>query len=592
MFPHRGYHMSESNAKSLKNFKLPRIQRELAQCLQCGYCIEACEAYAQTPWESVTPRGKIYYLSQLDKRGMGMMDKLLNRKTEVSPTFVDAMYKCTGCGNCEAVCHAKIHLVHLWEDLRAWLVDNDVAPLAAHKKLASRIAKDGNPYGEVGGRDNWWPEDVERKETPDVIFFAGCTGSYRMQGIPAAGARVMDRAGVSQNCLGDDEICCTSPAIRTGVRTLTLDASKTVVTKADGMGAVDMVMTCSGCYKTVSTDFGNYYSKPGQNVYHFSQYVENLINERKLKLIRSFDKKVTYHDPCHLGRHAGVYEPARNVLKKIKGLEFVEMKKNRENSRCCGAGGGYKSAFNDFAVAVAKERIEDAEAVGAEVIATSCPFCVLNLRAGAKAAGSKIKVMDLSEILLEVTEPLPPEPAPEPKPVVEKKPEPIPEPVVEVKPEPVPEPIPEPIPEPVEVCDPIPEPMTSIKITVDALKAKEEEEEDWSVPDVGDDFTLMDWEETPEDLLRRAAWNKGLRCRRQYGPEKIPIAFVKPKVAVYVVLDTERKEIHDKLEKKGWKVLIYSEYDITDGELQAEEIKAAVKESLKEQKAKKRKKKK
>ncbi|MBR2394229.1 MAG: (Fe-S)-binding protein, partial [Candidatus Methanomethylophilaceae archaeon] len=193
--------------------------------------------------------------------------------------------------------------------------------------------------------------------------------------------------------------------LRTGNPNESLGCAETVVEKADGVGAKDMVMTCSGWYKTVSSDFGRFYAKVGQNVYHFSQYVEKLINEKKLPLNNEFNAKVTYHDPCHLGRHSGVYDAPRNVIQKIKGIEFVEMTRSRENSRCCGAGGGYKSQFNDFATRIAAERVRDAEETGAEVLITCCPFCVLNLTAGAKMIGSKMKIMDLSQVLLQVTAP-------------------------------------------------------------------------------------------------------------------------------------------------------------------------------------------
>ncbi len=386
--------------------KLPRVQKEITACLQCGYCIDVCEAHNQTPWESVTPRGKIYYITQLDKAGFGAEDKLLNRDVTLSPEFVDAMYKCTGCGNCEVVCHAKIHLVDFWEKMRAWIVANGAGPLSAHVGMANKVKECHNPYGEPPSkRDAWWPADVERADAPDAIFFAGCTGSYRMQHIAQAGVTVLARAGVRMNCLGDKEWCCSSPLLRTGTVTESLGCAETVVEKADGMGAKDMVMTCSGCFKTVSSNFGEYYAKVGQNVYHFSQYVEKLINDRKLPLNNEFKAKVTYHDPCHLGRHSGVYDSPRNVIKKIKGIEFVEMDRSRENSRCCGAGGGYKSQFNDFAVNIAAERIRDAEETGAEVLITCCPFCVLNLSAGAKKIGSKMKIMDLSQVLLQVTAP-------------------------------------------------------------------------------------------------------------------------------------------------------------------------------------------
>ena len=538
---------------------LPRIQKELAQCQMCGYCIDVCEAHRQTPWESVTARGKIYYLNQLDKTGFGAMDKLLKRKVTLSPEFVDAMYKCTGCGNCEEICHAKIELVALWEKVRKWMADEGIAPLPVHKKLEKSIIANGNPYGEPKKkRDAWWPEEVPRTTPPQAIFFAGCTGSYRMQNIPRAAVTVLDRAGITVNCLGENEVCCTSPLLRTGIVMQTLEASKEVVSKADALGAKDMVMSCSGCYKTVSSNYVEYYGKPGQNVYHITQYVDKLIANRKLPLNHEFKARVTYHDPCHLGRHSKVFEEPRNILKKIKGLDFVETERNRENSRCCGAGGGYKSAFNDFAVNIAAERIRDAEAVGAEVIATSCPFCVLNLKQGAAKIKSKIKVMDITEILLQVTAPVeevkeevkPAEPAKVEAPKEEPK-------VEEAKPA-----------APVVVAAPVEEP------------SNDEEFDD-------EEFN---WEVTPEGKVRRAAWNKGLRCRRNYGPYEIQTAFVKSKVAVFVLESDAKTDIDDKLEAEGWSVLRFKEADITDGQEQAEIIKQTAKENLRAmKKAKKRK---
>ena len=562
--------------------KMPRIQKELAQCQMCGYCIDVCEAHRQTPWESVTARGKIYYLNQLDKAGLGKMDKLLGRKVTLSPEFVDAMYKCTGCGNCEEVCHAKIELVALWEKIRTWMARYGVAPLPVHKKLEASIAKNGNPYGEPKSkRDAWWPEEVKRVTPPDAVFFAGCTGSYRMQGIPKAAVKVLDRAGVTLNCLGESEICCTSPLLRTGLDLQTLEAAKETVTKADGLGAKDMIMSCSGCYKTVSSNFVEYYGKPGQNVYHITQYVDRLIGERKLALPNEFKAKITYHDPCHLGRHSKVYEEPRNILKKIKGIEFVEMEKNRENSRCCGAGGGYKSAFNDFAVNIAAERIRDAEKVGAEIIATACPFCVLNLRAGAKKINSKIKVMDITEILLQVTDPEGPKviyPCGEPPKAVE---EPVAAPAPEVKEEiPVKE---EPKVEEKKVEEPVVEEPVAEEV--------EEEIADDEIEDDGEDYEF-NFEITPEDAVRRAAWNKGLRCRRNYGPLNIPVAFVKSKVAVVVSPGGQMTVDKEKLEADGWVVLCFDESKITDGEEQAVAIKGAVKENLRALKKKKAKRKK
>jgi Fe-S oxidoreductase len=574
--------------REMRPKKMPRIQQELTACLQCGYCIDVCEAHEQTPWESVTPRGKRYYLRAIS--GGGQVDKLLGREVSLSPYFVDAMYRCTGCGNCEAVCHANIPLVEFWETVRKWLADEGVGPMSAHKGMARKVGEVHNPYGEKPAkRGDWWPKEVKKSDVPDVLFFAGCTGSYREQKVPQMGVQILARAGVTINTLGPEEYCCSSPLLRTGIHKYSLDCAQHTVEKADGIGAKDMVMTCSGCYKTVSTDFGKFYAKTGQNVYHFAQYAEKLIAEKKLPLNNEYKAKVTYHDPCHLGRHMGVFDPPRNILKKIKGIELIEMDRNKENSRCCGAGGGYKSQYNEMAVNIAAERIRDAEETGAEILVTCCPFCVVNLTQGAKQIGSKIKVMDLSEILLKVTEPLAAKPEP-PKPdaaaIAEK------------------------------------ERLAAEKAKADALEkerlekekqmaeekaritaalaAKASEDEPIIVygdDDADNEYAPLEYDEdlwtdnTPKALVRRAAWNKGLRCRLDYGSMGIPVAFVKPKVAVYV-FDREGEvnpEERKKLEADGWAVLTFFEKDVTDGEKEAVEIKAAVKENLKAMKKKKKK---
>lgn len=335
------------------------------------------------------------------------MDTLLRRKVEIDDEFVEAIYRCTGCAQCETVCHVSIEFGDFWEKVREWLVDQGKGPLPVHAKLAEKIKATRNPYGEpASARDKWWPKEVPRPANPDVIFFAGCTGSYRAMDIARAGAIVLSRAGVKVDALGSDEWCCTSPALRTGQIDLTTEHAEHNLLAVENRGAKAMVTTCAGCYKTTTTDYGKYFSNPTFPVYHFSQFVNDLIKDKKLKFTKELNVKVTYHDPCHLGRHSGVYEEPREVIQKIPGVEFVEMPRNRRGSRCCGAGGGFKSAYNDAAVNIAAERVREAVATGADVLATTCPFCVVNLQAGAKKIGAKIRVVDISQLLLEATEPV------------------------------------------------------------------------------------------------------------------------------------------------------------------------------------------
>jgi len=603
---------------SMKIKKMPRIQQELAACLQCGYCIDVCEAHEQAPWESVTPRGKIYYLRQLT--GAGQADKLLGREVSLSPYFVDAMYKCTGCGNCEVVCHANIPLVEFWEVVRKWMVDEGAGPMPAHKGMAKKVGEVHNPYGEPPSkRDDWWPKEIKKAEVPDVVFFAGCTGAYRQQNLPQTGVRVLARANIKISSLGLDEWCCSSPLLRTGTHKHSLNCVQTVVEKADGIGAKDMVMTCSGCYKTVSSDFGKFYAKTGQNVYHFSQYVEMLINQRKLPLNNEFKAKVTYHDPCHMGRHMGVFDPPRNVLKKIKGIELVEMDKTRERSRCCGAGGGYKSQYNDMAVNIAAERVKDAEETGAEILVTCCPFCVVNLTQGANQIKSKIKIMDLSEILLKVT--APPEPKPEAKPEEKKEPPKADDSAAKAEKERLAAAAAaaaaaekaekerlaaeaaakeKAAAEKAEKERLEKERKAAEKAEKDRLAAEEaaraaaekEAEEEAGGEDEGEPGEDMFTDNSPKARIRRAAFNKGLRCRLDYGPLHIPVAFVKPKVAVYIFEGegTVDHKTKNELENDGWIVLSFDETKVTDAEKEALEIKAAVKENIKAQGKKKKKK--
>jgi heterodisulfide reductase subunit D len=398
--------------------KLPNINRELSACLQCGYCVRVCDTYGQEPWESISPRGKVYYLKQLQNRTP--MDTLLGRKVQVDEEFVDALYRCTGCAACWTVCHVSIEFAEFWEKVREWVVEQGMGPMPAHKKIRERILANKNPYAEPPEkRGAWFPDSIKRVESnPDVVFFAGCTASYRMTQICKAAVISLDRAGVKQNIMDEKEFCCTSPMLRTGQIDASRDFAFNNITVVENMGAKAMVTACAGCFKTTTHDYGRFYSNPSFEVFHYSQYMQKLIKEKKLKLTKEMKIKVTYHDPCHLGRHSGVFDAPREVIKSIPGIELVEMGHNRMSSQCCGAGGGYKSQYNEFATNIAAKRVTEAVGTGAERIITTCPFCVLNLQQGAKQIGANIKVMDLAELLVEATNPA--ETAPTEKPAEKK----------------------------------------------------------------------------------------------------------------------------------------------------------------------------
>lgn len=220
-----------------------------------------------------------------------------------------------------------------------------------------------------------------------MIYFQGCTAREKLKNISESTQKLLDQAGVQYTILEDEE-CCGSVLLRTG---FTRDAQEAMEKTYTKLKAERVVVSCAGCYRTFREDYPELVGEV--DVVHISQLLKELIEDGKLQLDR-MQVKVTYHDPCHLGRHLGEYESPRRVIQEKS--ELVEMAKNREEARCCGSGGGVKSAYPDLSENMAKRRVEDAEKTGAELLVTSCPFCVLNLE-----SVGKMKVLDLTEFLLE-----------------------------------------------------------------------------------------------------------------------------------------------------------------------------------------------
>ena len=165
-------------------------------------------------------------------------------------------------------------------------------------------------------------------------------------------------------------------------------------------GATILVTSCAGCYRMIKeiyrSKFGLEYNF---EVLHAPEFLLSLVKDGTLPLENEISEKVTYHDPCHIGRHMGLYEPPRELLKNIPGIELIEMTRNRRNAWCCGAGAGVKSAFKDLALFAAHERLKEAQSTEAGILATSCPFCERNLRDAAKAYNADIKVADIIELI-------------------------------------------------------------------------------------------------------------------------------------------------------------------------------------------------
>jgi Fe-S oxidoreductase len=348
-------------------------------------------------WESASPRGKIFYLKQLRQRSL--MDKMLGRKKKISDEFLTRIYQCTGCGACEEVCQLDLELHGLWKRVKKWIFDQGLIKIDAHKAVRKRIFQYRNPFGEPPeNRGKWFPSDLKRSNKPEVLFFQGCTEAYRRQELAETTVRLLDKANVPFTILGANEWCCGSILINTGQTDYVNEYITHNVRAILKTGAKALVAACAGCYNTFKNEYPKIVGELPFKVYHISEYLEKLIQEKKLKLTKPIKKTVTFHDSCHLGRGSGVFDAPRNVINSIPGIELKEMVRTRELSRCCGAGCGCAKAFNELASELAFDRLVEAEETGADLIVTTCPFCNLNLNNIAKEK-DMIRTIDVTQLV-------------------------------------------------------------------------------------------------------------------------------------------------------------------------------------------------
>jgi heterodisulfide reductase subunit D len=233
-----------------------------------------------------------------------------------------------------------------------------------------------------------------------VLYYVGCTTAYRRPEIARATLKILRKAGVNFTLL-NDEVCCGSVFLRTGLTKVARELASSNLKKI-GEANVDTVVTsCAGCYRTLRLDYPTLIGSVPFKVVHMVEFLSELIDSRRIGFTQNGGSalRVTYHDPCHLGRHCGLYEEPRKMLEKIPSIEFVELEWSRDKAFCCGAGGGLKALSSDLAVSVARMRLDDALNRKAQVLVSACPFCKHNLLDSAKKYNMAIDVKDITELV-------------------------------------------------------------------------------------------------------------------------------------------------------------------------------------------------
>jgi len=327
---------------------------------------------------------------------------LLEGELPVTRKLVDSLYTCTACGQCYGqVSLEGFEINNAIVRARNEVVRNGMSPRQA-KPLVEGIMGEGNPMGmPAEDRAMWYEELAEERpyRGNDILYWPGCSTSYRLPGIVESTASVMEKAELDFGLLGEEEGCCGLVLYLLGLwDEATENASKTIES-LQGMGVKSLVTGCAGCYYAFTKVYRRLNVDCPFEVHHTSQMMESLVREGEIDLGEQRGRYV-WHDPCDLGRHCGVYEPPRNVLNAIPSLELVEPPLRKEHTLCCGGGGGLMVYDEVLAGKVAHQKLlEDLSPLNVDGVVTGCPACILSMRNASRVLEMDIQVLDLAEVV-------------------------------------------------------------------------------------------------------------------------------------------------------------------------------------------------
>jgi heterodisulfide reductase subunit D len=371
------------------------------KCTRCGQCSYGGE---EAEFVSLCPmyiKGKFFTYSAGGV--MQMARALYEGKIGFSESVRDLLYLCTTCGACEVNCGVIESQVDLFTLLKKELLQNGITLQEPHQIVVENILSKKTPYaGRLPARDEWLAQEKKGKmaSQAEIFYFVGCVSSYRETEIANAFVSILDKLGIPFSASGE-EWCCGAPLYFCGHEDKVHDLVTHNVELIEKSGASTVVLTCPTC----SMIFKKYYPqwmkrKLPFEVLHATEFMERLQQKGTLKLdTMHVEKTVTYHDPCHLGRGQDIYEAPREILNRIKGIEFKDLTRSRENSYCCGGGGLVPIGFPDFSLDLARERASEMKSMGAELLLSACPACKENLKIAAQKLKLRTKVLDIAELV-------------------------------------------------------------------------------------------------------------------------------------------------------------------------------------------------
>jgi len=369
-------------------------------CTQCGYCRTVCPVFEQIGWESASPRGKIYYIKKL-------LQLRPSRQNLVDDDFVKRIFQCTLCVRCQEVCQTKIDMMRVWQAVRAELGNRGLWPKEIQDIRQATLSQH-NLYSMPNSRRTVWAMMIEDQVLPkinkiaEVAYFVGCVAAFtgRISRIPESTVAILDSAGVDYTILGPDEWCCGNPLFFIGGHSTAIELAQHNLEKLRQLKVEKLITNCAGCYRAFKNEYPRLLGEDvGIEILHFSQFLSQLIDEGKLNFKRPKEIAITYHDPCEIGRHCGIYDEPRHVLGSLPGVELIEMPNNRNNSECCGGGGLLKATEPDLSLDIAERRVRQAIHSGATDIVSACVTCRLQMSEAVRAKNLNIGIHDISEFV-------------------------------------------------------------------------------------------------------------------------------------------------------------------------------------------------
>lgn len=382
---------------------------EIDACTQCAECLKCCPVQQVTGDPSVSPPEKIRMFREFLKATDSLKARLFGPdriSRQLLEEFTKAVYECTTCGACGENCPVGIHTHRLWPALRREMVRRGLGPIGPQTLMPEATKATGNIYNLPADErfSPWFPKEVKVAESSDLAYYAGCTGAYEAQPMVRGDVLVLNAIGDGFTMLSpEEEVCCGFPLFITGQHDLLSGLVKRLVDGYVQRGVRTLICSCPCCVNMMTRDWPLFYGGPLPfRIRHISQVALEAFRDGKLNVRTELKERLIYHDPCYLSRGVGITEEPRGVLRSIPGVELLEYDNNREQSRCCGAGGAARKVFSENATAIGRLTIDEAVEKGADRLILSCPACYGKVNEAMVEHERKIRITDIMELLAEL----------------------------------------------------------------------------------------------------------------------------------------------------------------------------------------------